>query len=108
MSTQHDILMQDPEFRKLFAIECLAGNASEVVAGLMAQQQVTKAELARRLNKTPSWITQLLSGRANMTVRTLAEVAHTLGAEIKLTANPTVSVSPKPSRGRLRRQKQNG
>ena len=54
----------------------------------MAEQKVSKADLARRLNKSRSWVTQLLSGKANMTVRTLAEVVYTLDAEVKLHAQP--------------------
>ena len=62
--------------------------ASELIARLMAEQKVSKADLARRLNKSRSWVTQLLSGKANMTVRTLAEVAYALDAEVKLHAQP--------------------
>jgi transcriptional regulator with XRE-family HTH domain len=86
MKTQHAILTEDPEFRRLVAVEALVAEASEVIAGLMAKQNLSKADLARRLNKSRAWVTQLLSGKANMTVRTLAEVAHTLGAEVTLQA----------------------
>ena len=55
-----------------------------MAARLMAAQNVSKADLARRLNKSRAWVTQLLSGKANMTVRTLAEVVYTLDAEVKL------------------------
>jgi transcriptional regulator with XRE-family HTH domain len=54
----------------------------------MAEQNVSKADLARRLNKSRAWVTQLLSGKANMTVRTLAEVVYALDAEVKLHAQP--------------------
>ena len=88
MKTQHELMMEDPEFRRLLSIEALVAEASEVIAKLMADQNVNKAELARRLNKSRSWVTQLLSGKANVTVRTLAEVAHVLNAELKLRAQP--------------------
>jgi transcriptional regulator with XRE-family HTH domain len=88
MKTRHAGLMEDPEFRRLLAVEALAAEASEVIASLMAEQNVSKADLARRLNKSRAWVTQLLSGKANMTVRTLADVAFTLGAEVKLQAQP--------------------
>src|ERR1700736_2732805 len=86
MKTQHEILMEDPEFRRLVSVEALAAEASEIIAKLMADQNLSKADLARRLNKSRAWVTQLLSGKANMTVRTLAEVVYTLGAEVKLHA----------------------
>lgn len=80
--------MENPEFRRLLAVESLLAGAGELIARLMAEQSVTKAELARRLGKSRAWVTQLLNGRANMTVRTLAEVVHALGAEVKLHAQP--------------------
>ena len=88
MKTQHEVLMEDPEFRRLLSVEALAAQTSEVIARLMAEQNVSKADLARRLNKSRSWVTQLLSGKTNMTVRTLAEVAYTLDAEVKLHTQP--------------------
>jgi transcriptional regulator with XRE-family HTH domain len=88
MKTQHEILMEDSEFRRLLSIEALVAEASELIAKLMTEQNVTKADLARRLKKSRAWVTQLLSGKANMTVRTLAEVVYTLDAEVKLHAEP--------------------
>lgn len=86
MKTRHEVLMKDPEFRRLVSIEALVAEASEAIAKLMAEQNVSKADLARRLNKSRAWVTQLLSGKANMTVRTLAEVVYALDAELKLHA----------------------
>lgn len=91
MKTQHEVLMEDPEFRRLLSIEALVAEASEVIARLMAEQNVSKADLARRLNKSRAWVTQLLSGKANMTVRTLAEVVYALDSEVKLHAQPPSS-----------------
>ena len=90
MKTQHARLMEDPEFRRLLSVEALVAEASEVIARLMAEQNLSKADLARRLNKSRAWVTQLLSGKANMTGRTLAEVVYTLGAEVKLQAQPCI------------------
>ena len=86
MKTQHEILMKDPEFQRLLSIEALVADASELIASLMAEQNMSKAGLARRLNKSRAWVTQLLCGNANMTVRTLAEVAFAMHAEVKLEA----------------------
>ena len=89
MKTQHEILMKVPEFQRLMSIEALVADASELIASLMAEQNMSKADLARRLNKSRAWVTQLLSGNANMTVRTLAEVAFALDKEVKLEAQST-------------------
>ena len=84
MKTRHEILMEKPEYRKLYAIEGLVADAAELLARLMEEQDVNKAELARRLGKSRAWVTQLLSGKANMTIRTFAEAVHVLGAQVKL------------------------
>ena len=88
MKTRHEILMEDPEYRKLYAIEGLVADAAELLARLMEQQGINKADLARRLGKSRAWVTQLLSGKANMTFRTFAEVVYALGAEVRLAAQP--------------------
>ncbi|MCZ2150600.1 MAG: helix-turn-helix transcriptional regulator [Bryobacterales bacterium] len=64
--------------------------ASEMIARLMAERNVSRADLARKLNKSRAWVTQLLSGKANVTIRTLGEVVYALGAEVKLNAQPPV------------------
>ena len=84
MKTRHEILMESPEYRRLYAIEGLVTDAAELVARLMQEQGINKAELARRLGKSRAWVTQLLNGKANMTMRTLAELAYVLGAEVDL------------------------
>ena len=56
MKTQHARLMEDPEFRRLLVVEALVAEASEVVASLMAEQNLSKADLARRLNKSRAWV----------------------------------------------------
>jgi transcriptional regulator with XRE-family HTH domain len=97
MKTQHEVLMEDPEFRRLLATESLVTEASELISRLMAEQNVSKADLARRLNKSRAWITQLLSGKTNMTVRTLAEVVYTLDAEVKIhSQRPSWRMARKP------------
>jgi len=52
MKTQHEILMEDPEFRRLLTIEALVTEASEMIARLMAERNVSRADLARKLNKS--------------------------------------------------------
>ncbi len=99
MNTLHEDLIQDPEFQRLLSIETLVAEAAEVIAKLMDEQNVTKAELARRLNKSRSWVTQMLSGRSNFTIRTLAEVMYALGAEVKLQAQLPSWIAPRKNSG---------
>ncbi len=100
MKTRHEILMGHPEYRRLYAIEGLITDAAELVARLMEEKVVNKAELARRLGKSRAWVTQLLSGKANMTIRTLAEVVYVLGAEVKLSTQAEASQEEQASLAR--------
>jgi len=84
MKTQHEILMEDPEYRRLYAIEGPVADAAEELARWMQIQGASKADLARRLGKSRAWVTHLLSGKANTTLRTLAEVMYALGARVEL------------------------
>ena len=84
MKTQYETKLDNPEFRKLFAIEGLAMEAAELLSSLMEEREISKASLARRMGRSRAWITQLLSGKTNMTVKTLAEIAYALDAELEL------------------------
>ncbi|NLF71072.1 MAG: helix-turn-helix transcriptional regulator [Candidatus Anammoximicrobium sp.] len=53
--------------------------ATERIVELMQEQDVTRTELAKRLGRTKGWISQLLAGEANFTLRTLADVFGALG-----------------------------
>lgn len=101
MKTQYDVLMENPEFRKQLSVDTLVAEASELIARLMAKENLSKADLARRLNRSRAWVTQLLSGRTNMTIRTLAEVSFALGAEVKLSPQPARET---PASGRMLKQ----
>ncbi len=96
MKTDYENLIQDPEFRRLLAVESLALAAATTISALMHDQNVTKAELARRLGKSRPWVTQLLNGKSNMTLETLALAAHALGAEIILSAQSSMPATLAP------------
>ena len=90
--TQYEQFMRDEEFQHAYAVEGLITDVGELIAELMVSQQVNKAELAQRLGKSRAYVTQLLSGSRNMTIRTLAEVAYKLGAKVKLRPEYTSAV----------------
>jgi transcriptional regulator with XRE-family HTH domain len=91
MKTTFDELVLDPEFRKSFAIESSLADAAQVIADLLDRNNMKQADLARLLAKTPAHVSQLLSGKANMTVKTLAEIAYLLGASVVLQAGELAS-----------------
>jgi len=69
----------DPERMKAFQQERLILEVTELISRRMEEQGVSKAQLAERLGKTKGYITQLLDGRANMTLRTVSDVLFVLG-----------------------------
>lgn len=47
---------------------------TELVCQLMEADGVSRTELASRLGKTKGYVTKLLDGRTNMTIRTISDV----------------------------------
>src|SRR5882672_2297342 len=61
--------------------EVLRGEISDQIACLMEEQEITKAELARRLHKSRAYVTKILQGNANFTLDTLVQLARVLGCK---------------------------
>jgi antitoxin component HigA of HigAB toxin-antitoxin module len=71
------------EKRRSFEQELAVFNATELLSGVMEERGITKADLARMLGTSRANVTNMLSGRRNLTVRTLADVAAVLGVRVK-------------------------
>jgi transcriptional regulator with XRE-family HTH domain len=78
--------MNDPEFRKLLAQEELILEVTETICDLLEKEKVTRKELADRLRKSKGFVSQLLNGGRNLTLRTVADNFHVLGYKVTLTA----------------------
>jgi len=76
--------MNDPEFRKLLAQEELILEVTETLCELLENEQISRKELADRLRKTKGFISQLLGGGRNLTLRTVADILHVLGYKVAL------------------------
>lgn len=50
----------------------------------MQEQGITRAELARRLGTSQAYITRVLSGNANFTLKTISKLAMALGMELEI------------------------
>ncbi|UXA12395.1 helix-turn-helix transcriptional regulator [Mycobacterium sp. SMC-8] len=74
-----------PESEALLAEERLVLAATEAVHDAMAEKGVNGQQLAALLNVKPSEVSQRLSGKRNLTLRTLAQMLHVLGKEADLT-----------------------
>lgn len=63
----------------------LIARTTETIYDAMKRNEVTKAELARRIGKTNAYVTQILSGERNLTLRTIAAVAAALNMRPRVT-----------------------
>lgn len=61
--------------------EVLRGEISDQIACLMQAAGASRAELARRMGKSPAYITKILQGNANFTLDSLVQIARVLGCK---------------------------
>ena len=90
-------LEESPGNARALAEESLIVDVAENLAGA-APGWLGKTDLANRLNVSKPRITKLLDGSANMTLRTLADIAFELDKKIVVTLcskNPTTSWAQK-------------
>ena len=89
----------DPEYERLIAEEKLILEATELISSLMETRDVSRAQLADRIGKSRAYMTQVLAGNRNMTLRTLADLAWALGTKVQLAVpelmSPEVNVADK-------------
>ena len=77
--------MNDPKFRKLLAQEELILEVTEIICDLLENEKISRKELADRLGKSKGFVSQLLNGGRNLTLRTVADILHVLGYRVALT-----------------------
>ena len=53
----------------------------------MWEEGVSRAELGRGLGVDPTYVTQMLNGATNLSLRTVAEAAHLLGRRLHIEMN---------------------
>ena len=90
-------LRDNPDGQRLLEQERLLLDVTESIAALLEKQNVSRAELARRLGKSPAFVTKLLRGDNNFTLRTLSDVFFALNRGVHFTVEDIaapVSVSP--------------
>jgi len=57
---------------------------TETIVKRMKELRINKAELARRLSVSKPFITKLLNGNVNMTIKTLVSIANALDCNVKV------------------------
>jgi len=80
-----DKYLEDPEFARLMAQGDLIMEVTEMLCELLEKEKISRKELADRLGKSKGFISQLLNGGRNLTLRTVADILHVLGYRASLT-----------------------
>lgn len=75
--------LKTDEERRYFAQDVAMLAAASAMDKAMAAAEVSRAELARRIGRTAGFVSQVLSGSRNMTLRTLADFAYALGLQVR-------------------------
>lgn len=78
----------DSEDMKFYLQEKLIFEITECIAEMMQKKSISKSELAKKLGRTKGYITQLLNGNANMTLRTISDVMWALDSTLKVQPEP--------------------
>ncbi|WP_025324471.1 helix-turn-helix domain-containing protein [Deferrisoma camini] len=79
-----DGLDQDPEFLAVHAVH----DFTLEIHRLMEKHGINKAELARRLGTSQAYVTKMLSGNANFTIKTMTKIAAAFGERVHIHLDP--------------------
>jgi transcriptional regulator with XRE-family HTH domain len=74
----------DPEFARLMAQGDLIMEVTETLCELLEKEKISRKELADRLGKSKGFVSQLLNGGRNLTLRTVADILHVLGYKVSI------------------------
>lgn len=83
--TLYEEYVEDKEFERLMAQEDLIMDVTESFWALLEKDQVSKSALAKTMGKTKGYISQLLRGGRNLTLRSMADLAFSLGYRAHVT-----------------------
>ena len=75
----------------------LVYNVTEDLLVQMEKQGLNKQQLARKIGKSRSYVTQLLSGKRNMTLGSLSDICYYLNIEPKLNLKAYLNSEKKKS-----------
>ncbi len=84
---QHDLnqKLKDPKFRKAYELERAKVALAQKIAELRDAQHLKQADLAKRLNVSQQFISQIETGDSiNLTLDTLVKLARSLNRGIKI------------------------
>jgi transcriptional regulator with XRE-family HTH domain len=81
-------LLQRAELSDAYQIDRLKVEISERIYNAMTQQDISNAELSRRLGKSRAYVTKLLRGTTNFTLESLVRISRALSCEVEFELLP--------------------
>ena len=87
---------RDATYDRLVRQEELILDVTERLTEALRDTGMTRAELARRLGRTPGFVSQVFAGGRNLTLRTISDVAAALSLRPALELSPVRESAPQP------------
>jgi transcriptional regulator with XRE-family HTH domain len=88
--------------RRLLRQEELILEVTEALAEALQREGITRTQLAARLGRSKGFVSQILAGQRNLTLRTIADVADALRCRIKVRAHREPEALPLVGRETVR------
>ncbi len=88
LSSHLDSILSDPATRRRYAQNSLIVDTAVALNKALEAADVNQRELAQRLGRSEGFVSQVLSGGGNLTLRTLADFAYGLDCTIDLALRP--------------------
>ncbi|PWE26804.1 hypothetical protein C4N9_20425 [Pararhodobacter marinus] len=104
MAINKDFLGPQGDEEEIFSIEALVFSTQVALQRAMNRKGVSNKELAEKLGMTPARVSQIFSSNGpNLTLKTIARIAHALGEDFELVRKKDIK-SP-PSAAQMERYK---
>lgn len=84
MNVNNSYSVRNVAEERAYAREKLIFNVTEDLLVIMEDKEISKSELARRLGKSKSYVTQMLDGARNLTLGTLSDICFALNVDVKV------------------------
>jgi transcriptional regulator with XRE-family HTH domain len=79
MKTDYENFARSDGGRRLLRQEDLIMQVLEDLSGILEAENISRVSLAQRLGKTKGFVSQILSGGRNLTLRTIADICWAIG-----------------------------
>ncbi|MFO7957189.1 MAG: helix-turn-helix transcriptional regulator [Candidatus Brocadiia bacterium] len=102
MDELHEEFKDDPAYRA----ECLYNDITAQILDHMRANDISRAELARRMNVSEAYVSRLFAETRNFTLETLGKLAVALGIEFCVIVRDQQATEPADKRAHKARQGQ--